>query len=87
MKLADIPRQLCEVYGEHAMNDSMVWRWATHFNEGRENVHDDLRSGRPSIVNEDLVRAVEREQTIHHFVTFQQHFPQISRPLLHQIVS
>jgi hypothetical protein len=26
MKPADI-RQLCEVYGEHAMNDSMVKRW------------------------------------------------------------
>jgi len=29
------------------------------FNEGRENVHDDPQSGRPSVVNDDLVRAVE----------------------------
>ena len=28
------------------------------FNEARENVHDDTRSGRPSVVNEDLVPAV-----------------------------
>jgi hypothetical protein len=37
MKPADIHRQLCEVYGEHAMSDSMVRRWVRHFNEGREN--------------------------------------------------
>jgi len=34
------------------------------FNEGRENVHDEARSGRPSLVNDDLVRKVnERVRT------------------------
>ena len=28
------------------------------FNEGRENVHDEARSERPSLVNDDLVRKV-----------------------------
>ena len=28
------------------------------FNEGRENVHDEVRIGRPSLVNDDLVRKV-----------------------------
>jgi len=28
------------------------------FNEGRENVHDEVRSGCPSFVNDDLVRKV-----------------------------
>jgi transposase len=65
---ADIHRQLCEVYGEHAVSDSLVRRWVRHFNEGRENVNYDPRSGRPSVVNEDLVRAVE--QKIHDFVAF-----------------
>jgi hypothetical protein len=51
-------RQLCDMYGEHAMSSSMVQRWVRQFNEGRENVHHDLRNGRPSVVNEDLVRAV-----------------------------
>ena len=54
-------RQLCDVFGEHAMSSSMVRRWVRMFNEGRENVHDDPRSGRPSVVNEDLVRAVEEK--------------------------
>jgi transposase len=61
MKPADIHRQLCEVYGEHAMPDSTVRRWAKHFNEGRENVHDDPRSGRPSVVNEDLLRTLKEK--------------------------
>ena len=61
MKLAEIHLQLCDVYGEHAMSSSMVRRWVRLFNEGRENVHDDLRSGRLSVVNEDLVRAVEEK--------------------------
>jgi hypothetical protein len=39
MKPAEIHRQLCDVYGEHAMSSSMVWRWVRLFNEGRENVH------------------------------------------------
>ena len=56
---AEIHRQLCDVYGEHAMSSSMIWKWVQLFNEGHENVHDDPRSGRPSVVNEDLVRAVE----------------------------
>ena len=44
MKPAEIC-QLCDVYGEHAMSSSVVRRWVRLFNEGRENVHDDPRSG------------------------------------------
>jgi len=61
MTSAEIHRQLCDVYGEHAMSSSMVWRWVRMFNEGRENVHDDPQSGQPSVVNEDLLRAVEEK--------------------------
>jgi hypothetical protein len=42
MKPAEIHRQLCDVYGEHAMSSSMVRKWGLLFNEERENVHDDL---------------------------------------------
>jgi hypothetical protein len=40
MKPADLHCQLCEVYGEHAMSDSVVRRWVR-----RENIYDDLQSG------------------------------------------
>jgi hypothetical protein len=61
MKPADIHCHLCEVYGEHAMSNSLVWKWVRHFNEGCENVHDDQWSDRLSVVKEDLVRAVEEK--------------------------
>jgi transposase len=61
MKQADSHHQLCEVSGEHAMCDSTVRRWVRYFKEGRENVHDDPQSGKPNVVNENLVRAVEEK--------------------------
>lgn len=89
-KPVDIHRQICEVYGENAMSDSMIRRWVRQFNEGRDPVHDNERSGRSCLVNEELVRAVEelvkgnRRFTISDLST---KFPQISRSLLHEIVS
>ena len=90
MKPAEIHRQLCDVYEEHAMSSSMLRRWVRLFNERRENVHDDPLSGRPSVVNEDMVRAFEekiRENRRFTITLLSLHFPQISRSLLHEIVS
>jgi len=90
MTTAESHGQLCDVYGEHAMSSSMVRRWVRLFNEGRKNVHDDPRSGRTSVVNEDLVRAVEEklgrtdDSPLRHFPCI---FLKISRSLLHKIVS
>jgi hypothetical protein len=90
MKPADIHRQFCEVYKEYAMSDSMVRRWVRNFNEGREYVHVDPRSGRPSAVNEDFVRAVdEKIQENRRFTisSLSLHFPQSPQSLLHKILS
>jgi hypothetical protein len=87
---ADVHRQLCEVYGEHAMSDSVVRRWVRHFNEWRKKVHDDTRSGRSSVVHEDLVRAMEEKNQDNRRFTISSLslcFPQISRSLVHKIVS
>jgi hypothetical protein len=51
VKPADIHRQISEVYGENAMSDGMVRKWVRKLNEGRDNVHDEPRSGRPSVVS------------------------------------
>jgi transposase len=32
------------------MNDGMVRKWVRKFNEGRDNVHEEPRSGRPSVL-------------------------------------
>ena len=60
------------------------------FNEERENVHDEARSGCPSLVNGDLVRKVnERVRDDRRFTIsdLSQHLPQISRTLLYDTVS
>ncbi|VVC34601.1 Hypothetical protein CINCED_3A010345 [Cinara cedri] len=44
VKPVDTRRQICEVYGENAMSDSMVRRWVRLFNEGRTNVRDEERT-------------------------------------------
>jgi len=46
------------VYGDSAKSDGMFGKWVRIFNEGRENVHDEARNGRPSLVNDDLARKV-----------------------------
>jgi len=89
VKPAEIHHQRCDVYGEHAMSSSTVRRCVRLFNEGRENVHDPRR-GRPSVVNEDLVRAVAekiRENKRFTITSLSLHFPQIPRSLLHEILS
>ena len=55
---SEIHHQICQVYGDNARSDGMVRKWVRMFNEGRENVHDEARSGRPSLVDDDLVRKV-----------------------------
>jgi len=77
------------VYGENAMSDGMVRKWVRMFNEGRQNVHDEAQSGRPSLVNDDLVREVsERVRDDRRFTIsdLSLHFPHISRTLLCDIV-
>ena len=53
---SEIHHQICQVYGDNAISDGMVKKWVRMFNEGRENVYDEARSGRPSLVNDDWVR-------------------------------
>jgi len=73
MKLAEI-RQLCDLYGVHAMSSSMVWRWVRLFNKGHKIVYDDLWSGRLSVVNEDLMRAFQEKIRDNRRFTITAHF-------------
>jgi len=60
------------------------------FSEGQENVHDEARSGRPSLVNDDWVRRVNERLCDDRRFTISDlslHFPQISRTLLCDMVS
>jgi len=87
---SEIHHQMCQGYGDNGISDVMVRKWVRMFNEGRENVHDEARSGRPSLVNDDLVRKFnERVRDDRRFTIsdLSLQFPQISRTLLHDIVS
>ena len=87
---SEIHHQICEVYGDSAMSDGMVRKWAGMFNERRGNVHDEARSGCPSLVNDDLVCKVNEKVRDDRRFTISDlslHFPQISRTLLYDIIS
>jgi len=87
---SEIYHQICQVYGDNAMSHGMARKWVRMFNEGRENVHDEARSGRPSLVNDELVRNFnERVRDDRRFTIsdLSLHFPQISRTLVYAIVS
>ncbi|UYV74627.1 hypothetical protein LAZ67_12000318 [Cordylochernes scorpioides] len=55
----EIHRQLVEVYGEKCMDIKNVQKWCREFNKGRINVHDEQRSGRPSLPESTVARIDE----------------------------
>jgi F0F1-type ATP synthase membrane subunit b/b' len=60
------------------------------FNEGRTNVHDEERSGRQSIITEDLKKQIDeqiRQDRRSTLDELHEKFPKISRSLLHEIIS
>jgi len=87
---SEIHHQICQVYGDNAISDGMVRKWVRMFNEGRENVQDEARSGRSSLVNDNLLRKVNervRDDRLFTISDLSLHFPQISRILLYDNVS
>ena len=87
---SEIHHQICQVYGNNAKSDGMVRNWVRMFSEGQENVHDEARIGRPSLVNDDLVRKVNeivRDDRLFTISDLSLHFPQISRTLYSMTLS
>ena len=60
---------LHEVYGDASMSRTRVFEWHKWFLEGREDVEDDLKSGRPSTAKMDanIERVRELVHRDHHF--------------------
>ncbi|GBM69536.1 hypothetical protein AVEN_148365-1 [Araneus ventricosus] len=64
------------------MTDGMVRKWVRQFNDGRTNVHDEERIGRPSVVNDGLVAKVNEKIRENRRFTIRMlfdEFPQISK--------
>jgi histone-lysine N-methyltransferase SETMAR len=58
---AEIHRQLISVYGEDIMNRQNMAKWYHEFTAGRRDVHDDKRSGRPSVVTDCFIQKIEEK--------------------------
>ena len=53
---AEINKQIVAVYG-NVMNRQNVTKWCREFFEGRTDVHDEQRSGRPSLISGEARQA------------------------------
>ncbi|GBL84099.1 hypothetical protein AVEN_118525-1 [Araneus ventricosus] len=65
-------------------------KWVRDFQAGRDNVHDDSRSGRPSVITDDMVSSVKvkiLENRSFTISTLSNDFPEVSRSVLYKIVS
>lgn len=84
----EIHRQIVEVYGP-VMSVQHVRKWCREFLSGRTNLEDEQRSGRPSVISDELVRRIDeilrsdRRQTISDLLD---QFPSVSRGTMHSIV-
>jgi hypothetical protein len=52
---AEIHKQIDAVYGD-IMNRQNVTTWYCEFSEGRTDVHSEQRSGRSSVISDDLLQ-------------------------------
>ena len=66
------PQCVNKAYGRAAMSRANVYRWYARFQDGREGVKDDARSGRPSTARTDEnVESVRRLLTADRRATLQ----------------
>lgn len=89
LRPVDIFRDITEVYGD-VINPRNVANWCKRFCDGRTDVHDENRSGRPSIVTVDLIQKVDEIVRSDRRITLQQlqkNFPDVSKTTLNHIVS
>ena len=59
LKAVEIHKQLIEIYGETCISVQHVRKWCREFSKGRTDIHDERRSGRPSI-SDEVVAKIER---------------------------
>ena len=57
---AEIHKQIFAVCG-NVMNRQNVTKWCREFSEGRTDIHDEQRSGTPSLISNDLLQEIEGE--------------------------
>ena len=87
---SEIHRRLVAVYDEHIMKAASVRKWCTMFGNGRTDVHDAERSGRPSVITDAL------KQKVNGIIPENRHFtisevyeqcPDVYRTVVYEIVT
>lgn len=87
---AEIHRELCLVYGPAIMSEGKVRKWCRDFQNGRTNVHDEERSGRPSIQTDDIVDQVNQKLRCDRRLTISalaNELPHVARTSIYRIVT
>ena len=90
VRLCEIHQRLIAVYGEHVMNVASVRKWCIMFTNGRTDVHDAEKSGRPSVITEALKQKVNRIIRENRHFTFSEVYeqcPKVSRTVVYEIVT
>ena len=86
---SEIHRRLVAVYGEHVMNAASFRKWCTMFRNGRTDVHDAERSGRPFVITDALKQKVNRIIRENRHCTISEVYeqcPEVSRTVVYEIV-
>lgn len=87
---AEIHRELCLVYGPEVMSEKQVRKWYREFRNGRTNIHDERRSGRPSTRTNDIVDQVNQKLRSYRRLTISglaNEFPNVARTSVYRIVT
>jgi len=87
---SEIHQRLVAVYGEHVMNAASVRKWYTMFRNGRTDVRDAERSGRPSVITDALKQKVNRVIQENRYFTISEVYeqcPEVSRTVVYEIVT
>jgi len=88
-EVREIHKKIVAVY-VNVINRQNVTKWCREFSEGRTDVHDEQRSGRPSLISDDLLREIEGEirtnqsmtvRELHHII------PKVSKTIIHEAVT
>jgi transposase len=86
---AEIHQQIVAVYG-NVMNRQNVTKWCREFSEGRTDVHDEQRSGRPFFISDEFLQEIEGEIRANRRVTIRElhHIiPEVSKTTIHEAVT
>jgi len=86
---AEMHKQIVDVYGK-VINRQNVTKWCREFSEGRTDIHDEQRSGRPSSISDELLQETEEEIRANRRVTIREShhiIPEVSKTTIHEAVT